>query len=293
MSSDRSGRASAAIEAQALPAVPFGPVQLSRLILGANPVNGGSHLSGFVNRQMKEYFTPGNVMALLRRADEVGINCWQSGAVNVQQWRQFREETGSDMQFVSLAADRPDDPMPLEKLAQAGVLGVAHHGEVTDTLFKQGKLDEVADFLKRTRDAGVQVGLSTHMPAVIAYVEERGWDIDFYMACAYERHRTREELLELLGHVPIPLREVYLESDPPRMFEAVRQTRRPCLLFKILAAGRLCDGPEHVEEAFRSTFAGIKPNDAVIVGMFPKYSDQVRHNAELTLQYSALSNGNE
>jgi hypothetical protein len=292
MSGGRPSQASPAIEAHALPLIPFGPTRLSRLILGANPVNGGSHLSGFVNRQMKEYFTPETVMALLRRAGEVGINCWQSGAVNVQQWRQFRQETGSDMQFISLAADRPDDPMPVEKLAEAGVLGIAHHGEVTDTLLKQGQLDTVQDFLKRVRDLGVQVGVSTHMPAVIEYVEERGWDIDFYMACAYERHRTREELLALLGHVPIPLREAYLESDPPRMFEAVRQTPRPCLVFKILAAGRLCDKPEHVEEAFRSTFAGIKPNDAVIVGVFPKYSDQVGQNAELTLRYSDLSQAN-
>jgi hypothetical protein len=292
MSSDRPGSASAAVEAQALPAVPFGPVQLSRLILGANPVNGGSHLSGFVNRQMKEYFTPENVGALLRRADEVGINCWQSGPVNVQQWREFREQTGSDMQFISLAADRPDDPMPVEKLASAGVLGIAHHGEVTDTLFKQGELDGIRDSLKRVRDAGIQVGVSTHMPAVIEYVEARGWDIDFYMACAYERHRTREELRELLGHVPIPLREVYLESDPSRMFEAIRRTARPCLVFKILAAGRLCEKPEPVAEAFRSTFAGIKPTDSIIVGMFPKYSDQVGQNAELTLKYSPLSDGN-
>ena len=41
----------------------------------------------------------------------------------------------------------------------------------------------------------------------------------------------------LLGHV-LPLRrEIYLEEDPPRMFKMIRQTRRTCLAFKILAAG--------------------------------------------------------
>ena len=34
---------------------------------------------------------------------------------------------------------------------------------------------------------------------------------------------------------------------------------------KILAAGRLCDKPEWVEAAFKSTFEQIKANDAVIV----------------------------
>ena len=40
-----------------IPIVPFGTSHISRLILGANPINGGSHLSRFVNNQMKRYFT--------------------------------------------------------------------------------------------------------------------------------------------------------------------------------------------------------------------------------------------
>jgi hypothetical protein len=122
---------------------------------------------------------------------------------------------------------------------------------------------------------------------VVETIEERGWDIDFYMTCVYERHRTREELLEHLGHVPIPLREVYLESDPPRMYAAMRSTAKPCLAFKILAAGRLCDSAETVEAAFRSTFEGIKPQDAAIVGIYPEYSDQVAEDVALTIRYGA------
>jgi hypothetical protein len=165
------------------------------------------------------------------------------------------------------------------------VLAIAHHGEVTDTLFKQGRLAQAREFCRRVRDAGVQVGVSTHMPAVIETVEEQGWDIDFYMACMYERHRTREELLALLGHVPVPVREVYLESDPPRMCEAIRQTAKTCLAFKILAAGRLCDSADQVEAAFRFTLENIKPQDAAIVGIYPEYSDQVAEDVALTLRY--------
>ena len=109
------------------------------------------------------------------------------------------------------------------------------------------------------------------------------------MCCVYERHRTREELQALLGHVPIPVREVYLESDPPRMFKVMRQTDMPCLTFKILAAGRLCDKQEWVEAAFESTFRQIKPNDAVIVGMYPEYENQPAINAEYVRRFSDLS----
>jgi len=272
--------------AQTMPCVPFGPVHVSRLILGANPINGGSHLSGFVNRQMKRYFSDERILALLRHCEDLGVNTWQSGEVNLQLWRRY-QEAGGKLHFLALAAQNAADPDQVTRLAQAGVLGIAHHGEVTDTLFKAGRLAEAREFCKTLRDAGVQVGVSTHMPAVIETIEGQDWDIDFYMACVYERNRTREELLQHLGHVPIPLREVYLESDPPRMHAAMRSTAKPCLAFKILAAGRLCDSSGSVEDAFRCTFEGIKPQDAAIVGMYPEYTDQVSENVALTLRYAS------
>jgi len=156
---------------------------------------------------------------------------------------------------------------------------------VTDQLFKAGRFDEVNEFLKRVRDSGMQVGVSTHMPDVVDAVESNGWDVDFYMTCVYERHRSAGELHKLLGHVPIPVGEVYLTEDPPRMFKAIRQTQRPCLAFKILAAGRLSDRSQWVEQAFRETFASIKPTDGVIVGIYDRYSDQPAECAALVRKY--------
>jgi hypothetical protein len=124
---------------------------------------------------------------------------------------------------------------------------------------------------------------------VIDAIESRGWDVDFYMACVYERHRSAADLEKLLGQVPLPVGEVYLSQDPPRMFKAIRQTRRPCLAFKILAAGRLSDRKPWVEQAFRQTFESIKPNDAVIVGIYDRYSDQPAENAEYVRRLSPLS----
>jgi hypothetical protein len=73
--------------------------------------------------------------------------------------------------------------------------------------------------------------------------------------------------------------EVYLRSDPPRMYEFMRGTAKPCFAFKVLAAGRI--EAEGVEKAFRQAFASIKPTDGVFVGMFPRVNDEVRGNAEL------------
>ena len=267
-----------------MPTVAFGPHRISRLIVGANPINGGSHLSRFVNEQMRRYFTPERALELLKRCEEVGINAWQSATMNLDLYERHRNE-GGGLHYISLAREDPDDPDVIDRIKGVGAIAIAHHGEVTDTMFKAGEIDRVHGFLQKVRDAGVMAGVSTHMPAVVEYIESKGWDVDFYMCCVYERHRTREELKELLGYVPIPIREVYLEEDPPRMFAAMRQTSKPCLAFKILAAGRLCDRPETVEQAFKSTFEGIKPSDAVIVGMYPEYEDQVGINAEYVRRF--------
>lgn len=117
------------------------------------------------------------------------------------------------MQFISLGRDQDGNTEHIAQLAKAGAIGIAHHGEVTDVLFKQGELDSIQDYLQKVRDAGLLVGVSTHMPAVIDYIDSRGWDIDFYMTCVYERHRTKEELKSMLGYVPLPQGEVYLEED--------------------------------------------------------------------------------
>jgi len=63
------------------------------------------------------------------------------------------------------------------------------------------------------------------------------------------------------------------------MFRAIRQSKKPCLAFKILAAGRVTDSPKQIDQAFRTAFESIKPQDGVIVGMYPKFTDQVRDNA--------------
>ena len=51
---------------EAMPRVPFGRATISRLILGANPINAGSHLSSFVNHQMRRYFTVAGTIKILR-----------------------------------------------------------------------------------------------------------------------------------------------------------------------------------------------------------------------------------
>jgi hypothetical protein len=247
-------------------------------------MNGYSHLSRFVSTQMVKYFSKEQILEHLKYCSQLGVNTWQSHIANLELYQMLHDQ-GVDMHFLALASDKAEDPDMLKQLVSGGAIGVAHHGEVTDVFYKNGELNHVREYCKKVRDTGVMAGVSTHMPDVIKTILDEGWDVDYFMCCVYERHRSREELQQLLGHVPIPIPEVYLESDPPRMFEVMRQTDKPCLAFKILAAGRLCERQETVEQAFRQTFEQIKENDAVIVGMYPEFEDQAALNVQYVKQF--------
>ena len=159
-------------------------------------------------------------------------------------------------------------------------LALQRQGEVVDKSYRNGEMRTVSEWCKKVRDLGVLVGVGTHKPEVIAQVEEEGWDVDFYAGCVYNRTRTVEEWKKALnGEITEMPGEIYLQSDPPRMYRVMRQTRKPCFAFKILAAGRIPD--RGIEQAFRTAFASIKPTDALYVGMFPKFKDEVRENAEI------------
>jgi hypothetical protein len=271
-------------EKTGMPTVKLGKYRVSRLIAGGNPINGGSHLSQMVNNSMREYFTDQRKQEFLSRCQAEGINTFQaSHKHNYEMWEIFRKKHGN-MQYFSLSSANNKQVTP-EIAAKMGFIGLAHHGEMTDRLFKTGKIEQVREFLKKVRDAGLCVGLSTHMPDVVDHVEDKGWDLDFFMTCVYERHRSADDLRKLLGHVPIPVKEVYLEEDPPRMYKMIKATKKTCFAFKILAAGRLCRKKKDVAKAFEATFKNIKPSDGVIVGMFPRWSDQIKENAGLVRRF--------
>ncbi len=159
-------------------------------------------------------------------------------------------------------------------------MGVWVQGERTDNAYRAGKMETIRDYCKKLRDLGVEmVGVGSHIPEVLALVEEQGWDVDFYAGCVYNRRRTRRSFASSWGaNFPRWPNEVYLQDDPPRMYKVFRQTKKPCVAFKIMGAGRV----RSAEAAFKLAFQSIKPNDFVCVGLFPRIKDEVKENAYLT-----------
>lgn len=264
-----------------LPTVPLGQHRVTRLILGGNPIYGHSHFNRLLDQHFRAYHTPERVVELVRAATRAGIGAWQNSydPRTVDDVLRARE-AGLDFRWLLLG--KPDwdrDPEIIDRVAKHKPIGIAPHGALAERLHRAGKLPVLVDLLKRIRQCGVLVGLSAHDPRVLELSEEKGWDVDYYMASLYYLTRPREEMAKVLSERP--LGEIYLPSDRQRMFQVVAAAKKPCLVYKVLAAGRADLSPAGIRRAFEETLKAIKPGDAMIVGMFQELGDQVGMNAAL------------
>ena len=264
-----------------LPTIDFFGHPITRLILGGNPLSGNSHISSEMDREMLEYYTMPNIQKLLDECQRQGINTVQSRA-DRHQMRMYMEHLlgGGQLKWIAqTASEFADLESNIETAAQFKAIAIYNHGTHTDNCWHSKKIDDVLKIVKHIKSQGLPSGVGTHIPEVVEFVEKEGWPVDFYMCCFYNLAR---------GYKAAPAvdhdyyeRERYPAGDPPRMTAVMRATKKPCLGFKIMAAGRNCSGENAVREAFHYAFENIKPSDAVVVGMFQKHLNQAGQNARL------------
>jgi hypothetical protein len=289
MASSAMSAASTVDPAASLPTVKFQGKDITRLIIGSNPFYGYSHTNSLLDRFMREYMTQDQRIQILKSAERAGINTWQVhyNDPTIADWKRYRDEGGTMNVLLLADFELMKNWKLLPEVAKMKPIGIGHHGNRTDERFRAGQMNIVHDFVNAVHDAGVPAGVSMHNPAVLAWIEEHGWNVDYYMTCLYRVSRTADETRDEFGEAP--LGEAFMERDPERMTAAVRSTKKTCFAFKLLGAGRNTGRPERVEAAFRFALTNIKPQDAVIVGMCPRFTDEVGENAALVRKISTAA----
>lgn len=273
-----------------LPTIRLGTHTVTRLISGGNPIGGYSHATPDLSAAMLEWFTPERTVAYVHQLGRAGINTWQFDYFDyIAAALRTARDQGSTIQFICVHHAGRSGTLPVV-IRDVKPIAIMHHGGVTDSLFRQGKAGQVRDFMKRARDLGVLAGVSTHNPDNLRRMVSEGWEADLYMACFHNLTRPVDEQRRKFGGTAA-FDEPFVDTDPGEMAAAVRDTKTPCLVFKILAAGRRCWSAEKIDAAFAFAYSKIKPIDAVIVGMFPRYTDQITQNAELARTHGALTPG--
>ena len=71
-------RAAAARSASLLTTIQLGPHQVTRLIIGGNPIYGYSHFNRILGQYQTTWHTPERVVELLKHCEATGLNTWQN-----------------------------------------------------------------------------------------------------------------------------------------------------------------------------------------------------------------------
>jgi hypothetical protein len=264
---------------QLLPTVDFHGHKVTRLICGGNPLSGFSHVSGELDWEMIEYYTMPKVQDLLTECLANGINTFQSRGDRYQMRAVLEHKlAGGTIQWIAqTASEFASIPGNVAEIARYKPIAIYNHGTHTDNCWHTGRIGEVRDILMAIHDKGLPAGVGSHIPEVIEFVQDKGWEADFFMCCLYNLARgyksapATDQNAYALERYPAP--------DPPRMVQTIVKTSKPCIAFKLMAASRNCKTPQSTREAFRFALSSIKPTDMVDVGMFPKYTNQVAENA--------------
>jgi len=262
-----------------LPTMKIRDIEVTKLIVGSNPFTGKSHMDEATDADMKGYFSEEQVFAMLKSCEEAGINAVQSrGSMPVMGllWR-YRQAGGKLLWLAQSGKNLTTFDEELDEMMKYHPAAVCIHGELADNLYLAGMLDKLEGLLNKIRSKNVPVGICAHFPEVLTYAQEKGLNPDYYMASLYNLSQTDR------SHDVNPEGERFEESDIPKMYQVIRQLTAPTFALKILGAGRRCSDQNQVRRAFEEAFCSMKSTDGVLVGMFDKYIDQPRLNAEYTL----------
>jgi len=276
-----------------IPTVNFFGTPVSRLFLGDNPVNGHSYIPEICSgEEMMDYFTAQNVVRALFEAEKLGYTtCLPlANGFMLRVIRQYRNE-GGKMNWIFQPYPTVAIEINVREMMACNPIATYHQGTTTDGLCEAGKIDVLRDNIKKLKACGKPVGLGTHVPETILRSEDEDWGVDFYMACL---HNTRKRGGEPSAFITGKKKHLkFFIEDRPEMFKVIRQVRKPCIAFKVLAGGQMFYGkspqeiPAVVEAAFRETFENIKPTDLATVGFFQRDKDQLRENAEIATKVLA------
>jgi len=265
----------------------IGDREITRLIVGSNPFTGKSHMDKATDADMKDYFTDEKAFAMLDRCVEAGINTIQSrGSMPIMGLiDRYRKQGGKLMWLATSGKNLTTFDEELDEMMKYDPAAVCIHGELADDLYLAGQLDKLGGLLDKIRRKNIPCGVCAHFPEVLAYAEEQGLKPDYYMASLYNLMQPDR------SHDVNPTGERFEDSDIPKMYAVIRQLSAPTFALKILGAGRRCATQEQVKSAFVEAFTSMKPGDGVLVGMFDKYIDQPKLNAEYAADAIRIAEG--
>jgi len=271
------------------PTVDFFGRQVTRMIIGDNPVNGHSYIADQITGvEMSEYYTQSRVVELLFEVVEAGYNtilpiaCPKIFGI----LREFRSK-GGKINIIFQPYPRTPLAENIEEMREFDPIGTYHQGSVADYLIETGNEKQLFENLEILKKSGFPVGYASHDPGVVLRAEEEGWGMDFYMTCLYNMRRNRKGQQSgfITGETKAGV--VYGPEDRLEMLEVIKKVKKPCIAYKLLAGGQALIGLDAeareatITRLFKETYENIKSTDIACIAVFQRDADQLAQDTRI------------
>jgi hypothetical protein len=252
-----------------LPTVNFCGLNVTRLIIGANPFGGFSHQSKERDAAMVAYNTPARIQETWQRAAAAGINTMISNNETPHVLAAVREylPTGK-LQWIAQLRNEGAMAQSVDQAVNVGAKAAFFHGGLVDGLYQKKDEATLRDWVKHARSKRIPIGVAGHDPRAHYWVDSLKL-VDFHVVCFFNcgsLHAGKGAKFRLADIFPAA--------------ECCRRIQKPCIAYKIMGAGRIDPAL-----AFEFAFENIKPTDVVNVGMHRGDKDSmVEENVALVQQ---------
>ena len=250
---------------QAFPRTEVAGISLPRMLIGTNWLLGWSHKSVSADAQIKAaYVKPADFLPVFEAYLSRGVDAVMGpiGEVNFAKTLEYvQEKLGRKLIIIDTPIlnleDSPQARAVCEayfkwSAAQGSAFCLLHHSSVEKLVNKGSEtIERLDDYTRMIRDAGMRPGLSCHMPELVLYTDQRGYDIETYI-----------QIYNPMGF----LMQVEVES----VAKIINHARHPVMTIKPMAAGR-CTPYVGLNFVYNT----IRPCDMVTVGV---------HNAREALE---------
>ena len=247
-------------------------ISLSRMLIGTNWLLGWSHTSLSADEMIKrrydsvQAFKPILEAYLRHGVDSImapfGLSPELTRAVKETEQHVGKEIVMIDTPTLdvtdSAEARRAAQQMVRDSAARGAKLCLIHHSAAEQLVNKNlGQIVRLDDYTRMIRDAGMVPGLSAHMPELVVYSDQNGYDVQTYI-----------QIFNCMGF----LMQVEIET----IAAIIHNAKKPVMAIKSMAAGRCSP---YVGLTF--SWNAIRPQDMVTVGAFSP--DEAEEDIEISL----------
>ena len=247
-------------------------VSLSRMIIGTNWMLGWSHTSPAADHQIKRKFHCGEaayplLKTFLDRDIDTIMGPLQQEIMMQEAVQYAQDKSGKKLILIDTPIINVDDNEAARREAQATIrrskaagaqFCLIHHSSAEQLVNKnKHQITRLDDYTDMIRQEGMIPGLSAHMPELILYSDENGYDVQTYI-----------QIYNAMGF----LMQVEIET----VASIIHNAKKPVMTIKPMAAGR-CSPVVGLNFVWNT----IRECDMVTVGCFD--AEEAEEDIEISL----------